>query len=98
MCMVSLVINVAAEGMQTITVEDKSARCLDGSPYVFYIYTGNTSERSIGIRGGGWCLTEESCKCVHNHRRSSTGYNMSGTWGPTSANINGAPVNPPVRV
>ena len=23
---------------------------------------------------------------------SSIGYNMSGTWGPTSANINGAPV------
>ena len=91
--LVSLVINVAAEGMQMITVEDKRARCLDGSPYVFYIYPGNTSEWSIGIRGGGWCLTEESCKIrTQSSLGSSIGYNMSGTWGPTSANINGAPV------
>ena len=57
----------AAEGMYCY-VEDKRASYLDGSPYVFYLYQGNTSEWSIGIRGGGWCLTEESVKCVHNHR------------------------------
>ena len=50
--LVSLVINVAAEGIQMITVEDKRAKCLDGSPYVFYIY-------QVIHRNGASVLEEE---------------------------------------
>ena len=80
-------------GQQLIKIEDPNARCLDGSPYIFYISPGDTSEFSIGIQGGGWCLTEELCKeRTLTALGSSKGYNISGTWGPTKDNLNGSPV------
>eukprot|EP01052_Picozoa_sp_SAG31_P019271 SAG31_NODE_1398_length_8501_cov_5.407046_11_plen_488_part_00 len=41
--------------------EAGDSRCLDGSPYAFYIIPGSTDSFSIGIHGGGWCYDEIAC-------------------------------------
>ena len=76
-----------------ITPPDKlAAKCLDGSPYAFYVWPGNSSDWSIFINGGGWCLTESLCEArAKTALGSSLGYNISGAWGPPPANINGGP-------
>lgn len=72
--------------------DPNAASCLDGSPYAFYIWPGNSSEWSIFINGGGWCLTEELCQArAATGLGSSLGYNLSGAWGPPPRNLNGGP-------
>ena len=62
---------------------EQAAACLDGSPYAFYIWPGNSSEWSIFINGGGWCLTEALCESrAATNLGSSLGYDPSGAWGP----------------
>eukprot|EP01052_Picozoa_sp_SAG31_P038691 SAG31_NODE_5217_length_2669_cov_3.231518_2_plen_496_part_00 len=69
-----------------------AAGCLDGSPYAFYIWPGNSSDWSVFINGGGWCLTEELCEVrAATALGSSRGYNLSGAWGPPPRNLNGGP-------
>eukprot|EP00756_Hemistasia_phaeocysticola_P054897 Hpha_TRINITY_DN30814_c0_g1::TRINITY_DN30814_c0_g1_i1::g.155721::m.155721/K19882/NOTUM; O-palmitoleoyl-L-serine hydrolase len=70
--------------------EGEPARCLDGSPYAFYIWPGNSSDWSMFIAGGGWCLTEEECDVrAGTALGSSLGYNITGAWGPPPYNRNG---------
>ena len=38
-----------------LVVLDGEAKCLDGSPYKFYVWPGNSSDWSVFINGGGWC-------------------------------------------
>lgn len=71
---------------------DETAGCLDGSPYAFYVWPGNSSEWSVFINGGGWCMTEEECAVrAGTALGSSKGYNITGAWGPPPYNRNGAP-------
>jgi hypothetical protein len=59
------------------------ASCLDGSPYAFWIWPGNSSEWSLFFNGGGWCLNEHDCATRANTAYgSSLGYNISGAWAP----------------
>lgn len=76
-----------------VVLDDGETACLDGSPYAFWVWPGNTSEWSITIQGGGWCLNETLCetRASISARGSSRGYNASGAWGPTPANVNGGP-------
>jgi hypothetical protein len=63
----------------------EEAACLDGSPFAFYVWPGNSSEWSIFINGGGWCLTEKLCQArAATALGSSLGYNASGAWDPPS--------------
>lgn len=55
------------------------ARCLDGSPYAFYIIPGDTAAFTIGLHGGGWCYDEPSCV-----NRSRTALGTSTLWNATS--------------
>ena len=72
--------------------DTEAAGCLDGSPYAFYIWPGNSSEWSVFINGGGWCLTEELCETrAATALGSSLGYNLSGAFGPPPGNKNGGP-------
>ena len=72
--------------------DTEAAGCLDGSPFGFYIWPGNSSEWSVFINGGGWCLTEELCEArTATGLGSSLGYNLSGAWGPTPRNAAGGP-------
>ena len=45
-----------------VVLDDGETACLDGSPYAFWVWPGNTSEWSITIQGGGWCLNETLCE------------------------------------
>eukprot|EP01079_Euglenida_sp_SAG-EU17-18_P005443 gene5443-973_t len=80
----------AGDGRQWVVLDgpQESAACLDGSPYSFWLWPGNSSEWTIFFNGGGWCLTEELCQArTLTGLGSSRGYNQSGGWGPTPANI-----------
>lgn len=85
--------NSYGDNRQLITLDSETTGCLDGSPYKFYIWPGNSSDWSVFIQGGGWCLDEELCKnrAMISARGSSKGYNITYVGGPTSANINGGP-------
>lgn len=62
------------------------------SRYAFYVWPGNSSDWSIFINGGGWCLTEELCNArAQTALGSSLGYNITGAWGPPPRNLNGGP-------
>jgi hypothetical protein len=62
---------------------DSDASCLDGSPFAFWIWPGNSSEWSIFINGGGWCLNEDECELrTKNAYGSSLGYNLTGPFAP----------------
>ena len=76
-----------------VVLDDGTTGCLDGSPYAFWIWPGNSSDWSVFIQGGGWCLDEALCqtRAATSARGSSRGYNISGAWGPTPANTNGGP-------
>ena len=70
------------------------AACLDGSPYAFWIWPGNSTDWSIFVNGGGWCLTEALCEArAATALGSSLGYNLSGAWDPPGpgAKVGGPP-------
>ena len=81
------------DNRQLITLDSETTGCLDGTPYKFYIWPGNSSDWSVNIQGGGWCLDEELCqnRAQISARGSSKNWNISGAWGPTDQNINGGP-------
>jgi hypothetical protein len=65
------------------STSDSDASCLDGSPFAFWIWPGNSSEWSVFINGGGWCLNEEECEGrTKNAYGSSRGYNITGPFAP----------------
>lgn len=76
-----------------VKLDSETTGCLDGSPYAFWVVPGNSSDWELFISGGGWCLDEGLCETrAHTSALgSSIGYNLSGAWGPTAANVNGAP-------
>ena len=82
---------VVPPNTQFVKLDSETTGCLDGSPYAFWVVPGNSSEWEIFISGGGWCLTEALCEARASTSAlgSSIGYNISGHWGPTAANING---------
>ena len=85
--------NSYGDNRQLITLDSATTGCLDGSPYKFYIWPGNSSDWSVFIQGGGWCLDEELCKtrAMISARGSSKGYNITYVGGPTSAISTAAP-------
>ena len=85
---------VAADNRQLVFLDGPgdTAKCLDGSPYAFYIWPGTSSNWSFFINGGGWCLNEDECRVrAGTALGSSKGYNISGAWGPPPDNRNGGP-------
>ncbi len=61
--LLALFANVAAGGsFSKVSVDDPSAVCNDGSPYVFYLQAGTASGKwIIYFQGGLWCYDLESC-------------------------------------
>jgi hypothetical protein len=56
------------------------ARCLDGSPYMYYISVGSSAAKFlISHQGGGWCQTTDECV-----QRANTSLGSSTTWAATS--------------
>jgi hypothetical protein len=82
---------VVPPNTQFVKLDSETTGCLDGSPYAFWVTPGISSEWEIFISGGGWCLTEALCEARASTSAlgSSIGYNISGAWGPTAANVNG---------
>ena len=85
--------DAGGDNRQFVVLDAETTGCLDGSPYAFWVWPGNSSDWSIFIQGGGWCLDEALCeaRAATSARGSSVGYNISGAWGPTAANTNGGP-------
>ena len=85
--------DAVSDNREFVVIDSDSTGCLDGSPYAFWVWPGSGSDWSLFIQGGGWCLDEGLCetRASISARGSSIGYNISGAWGPTAANINGGP-------
>ena len=64
---------------------DDDARCLDGSPYAFYVRPGDPTKWQIAIHGGGWCFNEVDCAL-----RAKMWLGSSKTWTISNAG-NGPP-------
>lgn len=59
-----------ARGDQTYYIQNMSgvddmARCLDGTPYIFYVAPGQGADAAnvmIWLEGGGWCYSLTDCQ------------------------------------
>jgi len=68
-----------ATTLTRMAVNDPDARCLDGTPYYYYISVGSASTRFyIYHQGGGWCQDLDECA-----GRAKTALGSSSTWGAT---------------
>lgn len=64
----------------------RNDRCLDGSPYAFYVRPGDPHQVRITIHGGGWCFNEEDCLL-----RSQMWLGSSKSWNLTNAGAGSSP-------
>eukprot|EP01113_Clastostelium_recurvatum_P025069 TRINITY_DN3008_c0_g1_i7.p1 TRINITY_DN3008_c0_g1~~TRINITY_DN3008_c0_g1_i7.p1 ORF type:complete len:367 (+),score=50.78 TRINITY_DN3008_c0_g1_i7:20-1120(+) len=65
--------------LNRVEVASSSAKCLDGSPYSYYVSPGSTpSKFYINMQGGGWCQDLNECA-----QRAQTALGSSKSWTPT---------------
>ena len=75
------------DNRQFVVLDDvNTAGCLDGSPYAFWIWPGNSKDWSLFFNGGGWAF-DDFVATIRNNTAlgSSRGYNVSGAWDPPDA-------------
>jgi len=62
-----------------VELDDPKARCLDGSPYSYYISESTTAKTKFYInhQGGGWCQDLNECA-----QRAQGALGSSKSWGP----------------
>jgi len=88
-----LISSVTSTTLTRIAVNDTEARCIDGSPYYYYISVGTASSRYyIYHEGGGWCYDINECT-----QRANTPLGSSKTWATTSDMGDGMSRDPQVN-
>lgn len=66
-----------------VVTDDPLAKCLDGSPPVYYYRRGSSPGKLIiALKGGGWCTSEEDC-----YDRSLTALGSSTSYPQCTASV-----------
>jgi hypothetical protein len=69
---------------QKVTIADKSALCLDGTPAVYYYSKGSSSKMLLYFEGGGWCGNKDLASTLEScYQRSKTDLGSSKNYAAT---------------